>query len=56
MAVVEAKGAQGATISSNVGAAVQGNGFGVVSGLMPYRQNEIALDSERDVAERGYSG
>ncbi|HHQ4312695.1 TPA: fimbria/pilus outer membrane usher protein [Serratia fonticola] len=44
MAVVEAKGAQGATISSNVGAAVQGNGFGVVSGLMPYRQNEIALD------------
>ncbi|CAI0792146.1 TPA: fimbria/pilus outer membrane usher protein [Serratia fonticola] len=44
MAVVQAKGAEGAAISSNVGAAVQGNGFGVVSGLMPYRQNEIALD------------
>ncbi|MBC3380029.1 fimbrial biogenesis outer membrane usher protein [Serratia fonticola] len=44
MAVVQAKGAEGAVISSNVGAAVQGNGFGVVSGLMPYRQNEIALD------------
>ena len=44
MAVVQAKGAEGATISSNVGAAVQGNGYGVVSGLMPYRQNEVALD------------
>ncbi|WP_025122010.1 MULTISPECIES: fimbria/pilus outer membrane usher protein, partial [unclassified Serratia (in: enterobacteria)] len=44
MVVVQAKGAEGAAISSNVGAAVQGNGFGVVSGLMPYRQNEIALD------------
>ncbi len=44
MAVVEAKGAEGATISNNVGAAIQKNGYGVVSGLMPYRQNEIALD------------
>ncbi|AHG18670.1 pilus assembly protein PapC [Chania multitudinisentens RB-25] len=44
MAVVQAKGAEGATISSNVGAAIQGNGYGVVSGLMPYRQNDIALD------------
>ena len=44
MAIVEAKGAEGATISNNIGAAVQKNGYGVVSGLMPYRQNEIALD------------
>ncbi|CAI1542241.1 Heat shock protein E [Serratia fonticola] len=56
MAVVQAKGAEGAAISSNVGAAVQGNGFGVVSGLMPYRQNEIALDpkgTSRDVEIQG---
>ncbi|MFC0226904.1 fimbria/pilus outer membrane usher protein [Serratia aquatilis] len=44
MAIVQAKGAEGATISNNVGAAIQKNGYGVVSGLMPYRQNEIALD------------
>lgn len=44
MAVLQAKGAEGATISSNVGAAIQSNGYGVVSGLMPYRQNDIALD------------
>lgn len=44
MAIVQAKGAQGAAISTNVGAAVQGNGYGVVSGLMPYRYNEISLD------------
>ncbi|HHQ4314277.1 TPA: fimbria/pilus outer membrane usher protein [Serratia fonticola] len=58
MAVVQAKGAEGAAISSNVGAAVQGNGFGVVSGLMPYRQNEIALDpkgTSRNVEIQGSS-
>ena len=44
MAVLQAKGAEGAAINSNVGSAIQWNGYGVVSGLMPYRQNEIALD------------
>ncbi|WP_431223567.1 fimbria/pilus outer membrane usher protein [Serratia sp. L9] len=44
MAVLQAKGAEGAAISGNVGAAIQKNGYGVVSGLMPYRRNEIALD------------
>ena len=44
MAVLQAKGAEGAAINSNVGAAIQWNGYGVVSGLMPYRQNEVSLD------------
>lgn len=44
MAVVEAKGAQGAAIASNVGATVADNGYAVVGGLTPYRQNEIELD------------
>ncbi|POA19242.1 fimbrial biogenesis outer membrane usher protein [Pseudomonas sp. FW300-N1A1] len=44
MAIVEAKGAQGAAIASSVGAAVADNGYAVVGGLTPYRQNEIELD------------
>ncbi|WP_240201670.1 fimbria/pilus outer membrane usher protein [Pseudomonas sp. PDNC002] len=44
MAIVEAKGAEGAAVNSNVGAKVTGNGYTVVGGLTPYRQNEITLD------------
>lgn len=44
MAVVEAKGAEGASISSNVGAKVASNGYAVVGGLTPYRRNDIDLD------------
>lgn len=44
MAVVEAKGAQGAAIASSVGAAVGDNGYAVVGGLTPYRHNEVELD------------
>ena len=43
-ALVEADGAAGATLSNSIGAAVGRNGYGVVSGLMPYRQNDVALD------------
>lgn len=44
MAVVEAKGAEGARVAPNIGAAVARNGYAVVGGLTPYRHNEIALD------------
>lgn len=43
-AIVEAKGAEGATLLNSSGAEVNGSGYGVVSSLMPYRQNEVALD------------
>ena len=43
-AIVEANGAEGARLFNNTGAAVGSNGYGVVSSLMPYRQNEVALD------------
>ncbi|MCY1408430.1 Outer membrane usher protein HtrE [compost metagenome] len=44
MAVLEAKGAEGAKVNSNVGAQISSNDHAVVSGLMPYRQNDIELD------------
>ncbi|MBD9574905.1 fimbrial biogenesis outer membrane usher protein [Pseudomonas sp. PDM23] len=44
LAVLEAKGAEGAAINSNVGAKVAGNGYAVVGGLTPYRQNDIETD------------
>ena len=44
MAVIEAKGAEGASISTNVGAKVASNGYAVVGGLTPYRRNDIDLD------------
>ncbi|NWL80839.1 fimbrial biogenesis outer membrane usher protein [Pseudomonas taiwanensis] len=43
-AIVEAKGAKGAALLNSSGAEVNGSGYGVVSSLMPYRQNEVALD------------
>ncbi|MNN16265.1 Outer membrane usher protein HtrE precursor [compost metagenome] len=42
--VVEAAGAEGARLLNSSGGEVDGDGYGVVSGLMPYRQNEVALD------------
>ncbi|HEF4761902.1 TPA: fimbrial biogenesis outer membrane usher protein [Pseudomonas putida] len=44
MAIVEAKGAEGAAINNSVGAKVAGNGYAVVGGLTPYRQNDVELD------------
>ncbi|KES21453.1 MULTISPECIES: fimbria/pilus outer membrane usher protein [unclassified Pseudomonas] len=43
-AVIEARGAAGAALVNSSGGAVGGNGYGVVSSLMPYRENQVALD------------
>ncbi|MFM4824807.1 fimbria/pilus outer membrane usher protein [Aeromonas bivalvium] len=44
MALVEARGAQGARISQGIGSEVDGDGYAVVAGLNPYRNNIISLD------------
>lgn len=44
LAILEAKGAEGATVNANIGAKVAGNGYAVVGGLTPYRQNDIEID------------
>jgi len=44
LAILEAKGAEGASVNSNIGAKVASNGFAVVGGLTPYRQNDVAID------------
>lgn len=44
MAVVEAKGAEGALVSNNIGSKVASNGYAVVGGLTPYRQNDVEID------------
>ena len=52
LAILEAKGAEGAAVSANVGAKVASNGYAVVGGLTPYRQNDIEIDpkgTSRDV-------
>jgi outer membrane usher protein len=43
-ALVEAKGAQGASVSSYPGVYVDGNGYALVPYLNPYQMNEIVLD------------
>jgi len=52
MAVLEAIGAEGAQVLSNSGARIADNGYAVVTGLTPYRRNDMALDpkgTSRDV-------
>lgn len=44
IAIVEAPGAEGAKIASTGGARIDGAGYAVVSNLMPYRLNQIAID------------
>ena len=44
MALVEARGAQGAKISHGIGSEVDGDGYAVLAGLNPYRNNIISLD------------
>ncbi|WP_332612483.1 fimbria/pilus outer membrane usher protein [Achromobacter sp. ESBL13] len=44
IAVLHAPDAQGAAIGSNSRGRIDGNGYGVVAGLMPYRRNDVALD------------
>lgn len=44
MALVEAKGAKGARVGNTSTAVIDSNGYALVSGLMPYRQNDISID------------
>lgn len=44
LAIIEAKGAQGAYVSNDAGARIAGNGYAVVGGLSPYRQNQVVID------------
>lgn len=44
MALIEAKGAAGARVSNTSTAVVDSNGYALVPGLMPYRQNDISID------------
>ncbi|WP_260403254.1 fimbria/pilus outer membrane usher protein [Pseudomonas nitroreducens] len=44
MAIVEAEGAEGASVNNNIGAKVASNGYAVVGGLVPYRQNDVEID------------
>lgn len=44
LAIVEAKGAKGAKISSTLGSTIDSNGYAVVSSLRPYRVNSIEID------------
>lgn len=49
-AVVHAEGADGARLFNGYGGGVGANGYGVVTNLMPYQQNSVALDS-KDISE-----
>lgn len=44
MALIEAKGATGARVGSTASAVVDKNGYALVPGLMPYRQNDISIN------------
>ncbi|WP_083704444.1 fimbria/pilus outer membrane usher protein [Serratia oryzae] len=43
-AIIVAKGAKGASLLNSSGEKIAGNGYAVVSGLMPYRENSLAID------------
>lgn len=43
-ALVEAKGAEGATVSGTKGIKIDGNGYALVPNLQPYQMNEIYID------------
>lgn len=51
MALVEAKGAEGASVSSYPGVKVDSNGYAVVPYLNPYQLNEISLDPKGTAAD-----
>ncbi|WP_432723663.1 fimbrial biogenesis outer membrane usher protein [Jeongeupia wiesaeckerbachi] len=42
--LIEAEGAEGATVDSRSQVVVDGNGYAIVPSLSPYRENEIALN------------
>lgn len=58
MAIIHADGAQGAAVSNNSGVTLDNDGYAVVSGLIPYRNNEVDLDpkgTSEDVELQGTS-
>lgn len=42
--IIQAKGASGALVANGMQGKVDGNGYAVVSDLMPYRMNDVSLD------------
>ena len=44
-AIVEAKGAEGASVRNSWGTFVDGNGYALMSNLLPYRENSIGLEA-----------
>ncbi|WP_426271719.1 fimbria/pilus outer membrane usher protein [Dyella kyungheensis] len=44
IAIIEAPDAKGAAISSNGQSKIDGRGYAVATGLMPYRMNDVTLD------------
>ncbi|WP_337264250.1 MULTISPECIES: fimbria/pilus outer membrane usher protein [unclassified Serratia (in: enterobacteria)] len=51
MALVEAKGAEGASVSSYPGVSVDSHGYAIVPYLTPYQLNEISLDPKGTAAD-----
>ncbi|AZF15612.1 MULTISPECIES: fimbria/pilus outer membrane usher protein [Pseudomonas] len=49
--IVEARGAQGASLLNSNGGAISSSGYGVVSGLIPYRHNEVVIDPKGMAAD-----
>ena len=44
--LIEAPGAQGALVRNGMGASIDSRGYAIVPNLMPFRYNEISLDSK----------
>ncbi|WP_248278700.1 fimbria/pilus outer membrane usher protein [Shewanella sp. DNRA4] len=44
-AIIEAPGAEGAAVKNNWGTYIDSNGYALMPSLMPYRTNDISLDS-----------
>lgn len=44
--IVEAKGAEGASVRNAQGARVNGAGYAIIPSLTPYRNNDVALDTK----------
>jgi outer membrane usher protein len=51
MAVIEAPGAEGASVSSNAGVTIDRRGYAVVTGLSPYQMTEVTLDPKGSSAD-----
>lgn len=51
LALIHADGAEGAAVTNNIGTAVGSNGYAVISGLQPFRQNRIELDPKGTPAD-----